>query len=158
MTDASQPPHEPHEPEQPKVNPMDLETDPRFPTGRWRGFYKQPNLPGDMELDLTFAGGLVEGAGRDPVGHFTFRGTYDTTNGLCTMVKAYPTHRVNYRGYNEGQGIFGQWNLVGPFSGVAQHGGFFLWPIDGLGHHERQEAHADAPVEAERVLVPTRRR
>ena len=37
----------------------DLETDPRFPSGRWTGYFLQPAIPGKhvMELILTFRHG-----------------------------------------------------------------------------------------------------
>ncbi len=130
----------------------DYETDPRFPSGRWQGFYKQGVKPGDMELDLAFAAGVITGGGRDPVGVFTIAGSYDTSIGRCEFSKRYASHTVEYRGYRESQGIFGQWQISGQFA--RDRGGFLIWPIDGQGHGNQAETHADAPVEsAQEVLV-----
>ena len=50
-----------------KQEQTDLETDPRFPSGPWTGFFLQPLVPGRhlMELRLTFRRGEVKGEGRD---------------------------------------------------------------------------------------------
>ena len=50
--------------------PAGVETDPRFPSGPWTGFFLQRAIPGRhrMELRLTFHGGVMEGEGRDRVG------------------------------------------------------------------------------------------
>ncbi len=49
-----------------------LETDPRFPSGPWTGFFLQKEIPGKhtMELRLTFRAGSMTGEGRDWVGPF----------------------------------------------------------------------------------------
>ena len=56
----------------PDTNPIDLETDARFPSGRWTGFFLQVQVPGkhQMELLLTFRQGSMTGEGRDWVGEF----------------------------------------------------------------------------------------
>src|SRR4051812_6356406 len=55
---------------------VDLETDPRFPSGPWVGFFLQRQLPGRhyMEIRLTFRQGVMTGEGRDRVGDFLFAG------------------------------------------------------------------------------------
>src|SRR5262249_31559241 len=60
-----------------------LETDLRFPSGPWSGFFIQPWIPGrhTMTLDLTFHDGLIEAQGSDRVGAFTFSGSYDAKDG-----------------------------------------------------------------------------
>ena len=65
------------------------ETDPRFPSGKWVGFFLDRRLPGrhQMEMTLTFTGGRLNGTGRDRVGKFTFTGTYDVADGKCEWVK-----------------------------------------------------------------------
>ena len=42
-------------PTAPKTPPLDVETDPRFPSGPWIGFFLQKLVPGrhQMELRLT---------------------------------------------------------------------------------------------------------
>src|SRR6476646_9065211 len=92
----------------------ETETDPRFPSGKWVGFFIDRRLPGrhQMEMTLTFCAGRMHGAGRDRVGEFTFTGTYDLTDGKCFWGKKYKgAHTVIYRGFNEGKGIWGTWIL-----------------------------------------------
>ena len=57
---------------------LDLETDPRFPSGRWIGFFLDKRLPGkhQMELLLTFRQEEMTGEGRDKVGPFIVRGRW----------------------------------------------------------------------------------
>ena len=103
-----------------------LETDPRFPSGPWTGFFLQPGMPGKhwMELQLTFQEGNLSGAGRDWVGTFTVRGRYAVANGECHWTKKYTgKHDVYYRGFNEGKGIWGVWEI-----GPSFKGGFHIWP------------------------------
>src|SRR5690242_13765268 len=96
-----------------KVEPLDVETDPRFPSGKWLGFWKQGSSRGEMECVLTFRKGVLTGAGRDRIGDFTFRGRYNANDGTCQWVKQYRgAHKVAYKGYNEGKGIWGVWNMV----------------------------------------------
>ncbi len=60
----------------PSKPPRETETDPRFPSGPWIGFYLQKAKPGkhSMELDLYFLNGQMTGEGRDSVGEFIIRG------------------------------------------------------------------------------------
>jgi hypothetical protein len=104
-----------------------LETDPRFPSGEWKGFYLQRDVPGRqwMALALEFSGGRVAGEGRDSVGEFLLRGVYELKDGRCTLVKTYPgSHDVLYTGSNEGDGkwLWGVWRIH------TESGGFHLWP------------------------------
>jgi hypothetical protein len=145
--------------------PYELETDPRFPSGPWTGFFVQPVLPGRhmMELQLTFRGGAISGEGRDWVGRFAFRGHYDLADGRCYWTKRYlGKHDVFYRGYNEGKGIWGTWEMTGILWGTFR-GGFHIWP-EGMPDPTRpvltEEADLPAPdeeVEAGEpaVLVPS---
>ena len=69
-----------------------LETDPRFPSGRWVGFFIQRHRPPgkhETELHLTFSGGVLTGEGRDWVGKFVVRGRYDPADGRCHWIKQY---------------------------------------------------------------------
>ena len=125
--------------------PANTETDPRFPSGKWVGFFLDRRLPGkhQMEMALTFAAGKMTGSGRDRVGPFTFDGTYNVIDGKCEWVKAYVgSHSINYRGFNEGKGIWGTWD----YSTVT--GGFHIWP-EGMADptQPRLEEEADVPVE-----------
>jgi hypothetical protein len=105
------------------------ETDPRFPSGAWTGFFLQPGTPGKhwMELHLTFQEGNMSGEGRDWVGTFSIRGSYQTGSGECHWTKKYTgKHDVYYRGFNEGKGIWGVWEF--PSSSPGGRGGFHIWP------------------------------
>lgn len=131
--------------------PMGLETDPRFPSGPWVGFFLQKSLPGrhQMELDLTFQQGTLTGAGRDWVGHFVIRGRYTLEDGKCHFHKRYlGKHDVFYDGYNEGKGIWGTWEISADQNfGVPVRGGFHIWPKamgDPTGEYLAEQA--DAPV------------
>jgi hypothetical protein len=124
----------------------DLETDARFPSGRWTGFFLQPLLPGRhrMELLLTFRQGVLTGEGRDWVGRFILRGRYDLTDGRCHWTKRYlQRHDVFYRGYNEGKGIWGVWEIAATREYARQTGGFHIWPegmLDPTGEHLTEAA------------------
>lgn len=132
-----------------------LETDPRFPSGRWVGFWLQKHVPPgrhQTELLLTFQDGVLTGEGRDWVGQYTVRGRYTLADGRCHWSKQYQgRHEVLYDGFNEGQGIWGKWRIAGGSSSVEVHGGFHIWPEempDPTGQYLTE--HADVPAE----LVP----
>jgi hypothetical protein len=138
--------------EQPDL-PDDLETDPRFPSGPWRGYYEQRGLGGGvgrgrgrMELGLMFRKGRITGSGRDPVGVFTMDGTYDLQSGLCSILKQYATHKVDYRGYNEGKGIWGQWRINAVFGLIGSHGPFHIWPVGEGAEAQAEEAEEEVPA------------
>ena len=109
-------------------NPAPAESDPRFPSGPWTGFWMQRGLPTRprMQVALAFSGGKVSGSGRDAVGIFEMAGTYELVHGRCLLVKQYlGAHRVIYEGANEGDGqwLWGVWRLP------SETGGFHLWPV-----------------------------
>lgn len=126
-----------------------VESDDRFPSGPWKGFFLQPVLPGRhwMELILTFRGGVMTGEGRDWVGRFIIRGKYEVDSGKCWFAKRYVgKHDVSYQGYNEGKGIWGLWEL--PSQGKSWRGGFHIWPVamgDPTGSKLKAEADVPAP-------------
>jgi hypothetical protein len=134
--------------------PSDLETDPRFPSGKWIGFWLQRCYAGRqwMNLELTFINGVVRGGGTDRVGEFTMAGEYDLVTGACTILKAYAgAHGVSYEGRNEGDGmwIWGLWSIR-----ASDRGGFHLWPAgeeDPTGRKLRAEE--SAPREKRRVKL-----
>ena len=102
------------------------ETDPRFPSGPWVGFFLQKEHPGKhwMKLDLVFADGKVSGFGKDWIGLFQLVGNYRVIDGRCELYKQYlGKHIVLYSGFNEGRGIFGGWKIVD-----GGNGGFYIWP------------------------------
>jgi hypothetical protein len=109
----------------------DLETDPRFPSGPWTGFFLQRINPGRhrMELRLQFRAGEMTGEGRDWVGKFLIRGRYAVADGKCHWVKRYlGKHDVIYQGYNEGKGIWGLWEIPTETHPDVCRGGFHIWP------------------------------
>jgi hypothetical protein len=131
--------------------PPGLETDPRFPSGPWAGYFLQKSLPGKhlMELRLVFQAGVMTGEGRDRVGDFLVKGRYELADGKCYWTKKYlGKHDVFYQGYNEGKGIWGKWEIN--VSGLSMTGGFHIWP-EGLGdptdEHLVAEAELPAPEE-----------
>jgi hypothetical protein len=122
------------------------ESDPRFPSGPWTGFFLQKEVPGRhwMELHLTFQEGVLTGEGRDRVGQFLVRGRYDVDDGKCHWSKKYVgLHDVFYQGFNEGKGIWGTWEIP-PF----WKGGFHIWP-EGMADptQHRLAAEAEAPAD-----------
>jgi len=77
-----------------------------------------------MELELTFADGRLSGAGSDDVGRFLVKGRYDDAMLECWWTKTYPSsHDILYRGFREGKGIWGTWEIT-----AFDHGGFHIWP------------------------------
>jgi len=136
----------------------ELETDPRFPSGPWVGFFLQPLVPGrhQMELGLTFTHGEIKGEGRDWVGKFILRGQYDLGDGRCHWTKRYlGKHDVFYQGFNEGKGIWGTWEIPPSDLSSQQRGGFHIWPEgmpDPTGQTLSEEA--DLPVVVTEELQP----
>jgi hypothetical protein len=98
-----------------------------------------------MDLDLTFGNGSLSGTGVDDVGNFLIRGRYEASAGECYWTKSYlGAHDVFYRGFREGKGIWGTWEIT-----IREHGGFHIWPRR-AGDTEKQAATADQakPVDA----------
>ena len=116
----------PHTPES-TSKPLPDESDPRFPSGPWRGFFLMAHSPGrhTMELHLKFRKGGMTGEGRDMIGSFLIRGKYQLDDGKCPWTKRYVgKHDVFYQGYNEGKGIWGIWEIP-----PTWRGGFHIWPV-----------------------------
>jgi hypothetical protein len=75
------------------------------------------------------------------VGGFVIAGGY-TDDGECRWTKTYPgSHEVAYRGFREGKGIWGLWEIP-----AYCKGGFHIWPLGADG--AREEAVASAEQEA----------
>ncbi|WZP00689.1 hypothetical protein EP7_002338 [Isosphaeraceae bacterium EP7] len=135
----------------PGPRPDPIETDPRFPSGPWTGFFQQKGVPGApdkswMDLRLTFQNGSITGTGRDRVGEFTLNGKYDLDDGRCYFHKRYKgMHDVYYKGFNEGRGIWGTWEIPPVYTG-----GFHIWP-EAMGDPrlDRLKESRDLPAEAE---------
>jgi hypothetical protein len=96
-----------------------------FPSGPWTGFYN--HRPGDnhrMDLRLEFRSGRMTGDGTDDIGPFIITGQYDEATLECSWTKSYVSaHDVQYRGFREGKGIWGTWEI-----GKQFRGGFQIWP------------------------------
>jgi hypothetical protein len=102
-----------------------------FPSGNWTGFFLQRHLFGRHRTDmrLTFEDGRVRGRGKDWVGNFTVEGEYDPVEGTCRWTKHYAgRHDVTYQGVNEGQGIWGAWEISAFFGLIRDRGAFHIWP------------------------------
>jgi hypothetical protein len=137
----------------------DFETDPRFPSGKWVGFYLMPHTKAtrhQTELVLNFRNNRMWGEGRDKVGKFIIEGKYNLVDGRCHWLKTYiAQHSVDYDGYNEGKGIWGIWEIPNSL-GIQWRGGFHIWPI-GISDPSQPalREQADTPVEVEDpALVP----
>jgi len=77
-----------------------------------------------MQLHLAFANGAIYGDGNDDIGRFLIKGGYDSQTSECYWTKSYVgAHDVFYRGFGEGKGIWGTWEI-----GIFNHGGFHIWP------------------------------
>jgi hypothetical protein len=86
----------------------------------------------------------MTGAGNDEVGRFVVKGQYDTQSLECWWTKTYVgAHEVFYRGFREGKGIWGTWEIT-----VHDRGGFHIWPKrDGEGETETASEGKLQPVE-----------
>jgi hypothetical protein len=121
-------------------------TEALFPSGPWTGFYNY--FPGDrhrMDLALAFAGGVMRGDGADDIGRFLIKGRYDAASRECYWTKTYVgAHDVSYRGFREGKGIWGTWEIT-----IQCHGGFHIWPrAAGEGEAQAETAALEEPVDA----------
>ena len=96
-----------------------------------------------MDLGLTFASGTMAGHGSDDVGRFMIRGQYDAKSLECSWTKTYlGAHEVFYRGFREGKGIWGTWEITPSF-----RGGFHIWPkILGGGEAQTESVEQESPV------------
>jgi hypothetical protein len=102
-------------------------SDDLFPSGPWTGFYNyEPPKKHRMDLHLTFTDGSITGDGSDDIGRFLIAGRFDSVERECRWTKTYPgSHDVHYRGFRDGKGIWGTWEIG---AGLWGHGGFHIWP------------------------------
>jgi len=140
----------PHHPT--KGHPPAVETDQRFPSGPWVGFWIQRGMGRQkMSLSLTFIDGRVSGSGADCIGRFDFNGTYELATGRVRMIKRYEeAHTVEYDGANQGDGMW----LWGVWAVGWDRGGFHLWP-EGEDDPTQQRLHRskESPAPDVRVVV-----
>jgi hypothetical protein len=117
-----------------------------FPSGPWTGFYNYGDSARRhrMDLVLTFANRTISGDGSDDIGLFFISGRFDDANGECYWTKTYVgAHDVYYRGFREGKGIWGLWELS------RDSGGFHIWPLaEAEGEHEYESTEEPMPVQA----------
>ncbi len=106
-----------------------------------------------MELHLQFREGNLTGEGADDVGQFLIKGRYEVARLECYWTKSYVgAHDVFYRGFREGKGIWGTWEIT-----VRDHGGFHIWPRgsgQGEEQHEGQAQTQTAEAAATVSAVP----
>jgi len=117
--------------------------EPEYPSGPWIGYYlyQATGARHRQELTLHFGGGAMTGEGLDDVGLFVISGRYDAANRELWWTKRYRgSHDVSYRGFREGRGIWGTWEIRG-FS----HGGFRIWP-KALGEEDAESLRASTSV------------
>ena len=122
-----------------------------FPSGPWTGFYNygRSTRKHRMHLVLTFADHEVSGDGNDDIGNFVVIGRFDRTNGECNRTKTYIRgHDVCYRGFREGKGIWGVWELP------SDSGGFHIWPL-GQEEGEQDYESAEEPLPVGAVATET---
>ena len=104
------------------------ETDPRFPSGEWQGFYMQDGGQHRMTVQLCFQRGRITGDGVDGVGGGRMVGTYNLDGGQVTLRKHYfAQHMVAYIG-NGGplRSLQGRWDIR-----ADELCGFWrLWPVE----------------------------
>jgi len=98
-----------------------------------------------MDLRLEFSNGLMTGEGNDDVGPFIIKGRYDAATLECYWTKSYiGAHDVFYRGFREGKGIWGVWQIK-----LLSHGGFHIWPRQaGEGEEDAEAMEQAEPVDA----------
>jgi hypothetical protein len=98
-----------------------------------------------MDMHLAFANGSLTGDGNDDIGRFLMKGRYDPMSLECHWTKTYVgAHSVSYRGFREGKGIWGTWEI-----GLFAHGGFHIWPKgEEAGETEKESVEEAEPVDA----------
>lgn len=103
------------------------ETDKRFPSGLWMGYWMQGFIKGKMQLTLEFIDGTVSGEGTDPVGSFTMKGIYSLKHNMVSMVKQYHgAHSVGYCGCAADGGLNGTWRIPR----FPETDEWRLWPVE----------------------------
>jgi hypothetical protein len=116
-------------------------SDHQFPSGQWVGYYTYAGGSRKylMDLVLEFNSGKMTGEGADGIGLFVISGNYSKESGECSWIKQYVgRHAVEYKGYREGKGIWGNWTVV------LGKGGFHIWPSsEGPGLNGAEESETE---------------
>ncbi|MEO6597913.1 MAG: hypothetical protein ABIP94_24485 [Planctomycetota bacterium] len=112
-----------------------------YPSGPWTGYYLERGRRHRQDLDLHFSKGVLTGGVPDGIGPFSVSGSYGSGDGEVRWTKRYlRLHRVSYRGFREGKGIWGTWEIP-PFS----RSGFHIWPV-GAGEAANEQAENEQEV------------
>lgn len=87
----------------------------------------------------------MRGEGTDDIGAFLIKGRYDSATLECHWTKTYVgAHDVFYKGFREGKGIWGTWEI-----GLFGRGGFRIWPRGaGEGEEQSERVEQSEPVDA----------
>lgn len=127
-----------------------------FPSGPWIGFrtYSGDRDRHRTNLALDFGNGMITGEGNDDIGAFIIRGRFDANSKECHWTKTYVAkHDVFYKGYHEGKGIWGTWEIRDVISG-----GFKIWPLaSGAGDEDAEAEEKVQPVDAVGEVVGSAR-
>jgi hypothetical protein len=132
------------------------EQHPFFPSGEWEGFYNDSrgrHPKGEMAMTLDFTNGHITGSGSDPVGSYTWTGTYDTKAETCRLTKTYlGAHSVDHTGYVDENGIWGKWKIK-----IWKSGDFHIWPkkTGTTGADENTNVAANAIASVKEVALST---
>lgn len=125
----------------------DFESDPRFPSGPWEGFWTSDAGVGSMKLYLEFVCGRVRGEGSDRVGTFDITGRYWPRSGIVVLRKKYRgQHKVWYRGRPFGPYLRGGWRI--PSTTTRGH-----WRIRPIDEDEFEITHLEIETEHGSVVI-----
>lgn len=126
-----------------------MSSDETFPSGPWLGFYTYSCRHQNrhrQDMSLSFANNVITGEGNDDIGPFIIKGRYDATTKECHWTKTYvgvAVHVVFYRGFGEGRGVWGTWEI-----GQKRSGGFHVWPLShGLGDGDQEKQQQEEPLD-----------
>ena len=125
-----------------------------YPTEQFKGFPVRVSLQGTVitKIETSATGQEVFSLELEPE---LITGRYDVADGRCRWTKRYlGKHDVFYKGFNEGKGIWGTWEISESDRTDQQRGGFHIWPE---GMPDPTESHlteaADLPI-VETLEVP----
>lgn len=105
----------------------EFESDPRFPSGPWEGFWAYDGELASMNLYMQFVGGRVRGEGSDRIGMFDITGRYWTRHGTVVLRKHYRGyHVVRYRGSSFFPYLKGESRIAS----ALDHGRWRIWPVE----------------------------
>ena len=101
-----------------------LETDKRYPSGLWIGYWMQGFIFRREQMTLTFSGGKVTGDGSDSLGAFRISGCYCVDTGAVSLRKTYDKcPDVSHAGETGEFCIYGTRQI----DGIQQEGDWRIW-------------------------------